>query len=237
MRYSERARMAVRYASHEAARLGHDHISTGHLLLGLIRQGDGTAIDILNDSTVNLEGLRNEIEGMIEDSGRGTVIGKLQFSNRVKDALRFAEEESQSMGHKYLGTEHLLLGLIREQEGVAAKVLTKFGISLQRTRDIAMTVEVQEEEPIETITFHNSGMTVSAYKPETTRTATDYGKDVLNLDEASELLQIEIGEMEELLKTESIPVRKIGGQWRFSRDALLKWLGDGNSKDYIDDMG
>ncbi|MDQ1329053.1 MAG: ATP-dependent Clp protease ATP-binding subunit ClpC, partial [Candidatus Poribacteria bacterium] len=160
MRYSERASMAVRYASQEAARLGHDHVSTGHLLLGLVRQGDGAAIDILNDSAVDLERLKSEVEGMIEDSGRGTVIGKLQLSIRAKDVLRFAEEESQSMGHKYLGTEHILLGLIREQEGVAAKALTKLGISLQRTRAIALTVEVQEEEPVETITFQNAGMTV-----------------------------------------------------------------------------
>jgi len=234
MRYSERARMAVRYASQEAARLGHDHISTGHLLLGLIRQGDGTAIDILNDSAIDLERLKGEVEGMIEDSGRGTVIGKLQLSSRAKDVLRFAEEESQSMGHKYLGTEHLLLGLIREQEGVAAKVLTKFGVGLQRARAIALMVEIQEEEPVETITFQNTGMTVSAYNPTAMYTETYQEKDVLNLEEASELLKIDISEMEELLRTENIPARKISGHWKFSRNALLKWLGDGNSKDYVE---
>lgn len=232
MRYSERASMAVRYASQEAARLGHDHVSTGHLLLGLIRQGDGAAIDILNDSAVDLEKLKSEVEGMIEDSGRGTVIGKLQLSIRAKDVLRFAEEESQSMGHKYLGTEHILLGLIREQEGVAAKALTKLGVDMQRARAIALTVEIQEEEPVETITFQNAGMTVSAYNPTATYTETHQQKEVLNLEEASELLKIDVGEMEELLKTENIPARKISGQWKFIRSALLKWLGDGNSKDY-----
>ena len=234
MRYSERASMAVRYASQEAARLGHDHVSTGHLLLGLVRQGDGAAIDILNDSAVDLERLKSEVEGMIEDSGRGTVIGKLQLSIRAKDVLRFAEEESQSMGHKYLGTEHILLGLIREQEGVAAKALTKLGVGLQRARAIALTVEVQEEEPVETITFQNAGMTVSAYNPTATYTETHQQKEVLNLEEASELLKIDVGEMDELLRTENIPARKISGQWKFSRSALLKWLGDGNSKDYIE---
>lgn len=224
--------MAVRYASQEAARLGHDHVSTGHLLLGLIRQGDGAAIDILNDSAVDLEKLKSEVEGMIEDSGRGTVIGKLQLSIRAKDVLRFAEEESQGMGHKYLGTEHILLGLIREQEGVAAKALTKLGVDMQRARAIALTVEIQEEEPVETITFQNAGMTVSAYNPTATYTETHQQKEVLNLEEASELLKIDVGEMEELLKTENIPARKISGQWKFIRSALLKWLGDGNSKDY-----
>jgi len=234
MRYSERASMAVRYASQEVTRLGHDHVSTGHLLLGLIRQGDGAAIDILNDSTVDLERLKSEVEGMIEDSGRGTVIGKLQLSIRAKDVLRFAEEESQSMGHKYLGTEHILLGLIREQEGVAAKALTKLGVDMQRARAIALTVEVQEEEPVETITFQNAGMTVSAYNPTATYTETHQQKDVLNLEEASEILKIDIGEMDELLRTENIPARKLSGQWKFNRSALLKWLGEGNSKDYIE---
>jgi len=234
MRYSERASMAVRYASQEAARLGHDHVSTGHILLGLVRQGDGAAIDILNDSAVDFERLKSEVEGMIEDSGRGTVIGKLQLSMRAKDVLRFAEEESQSMGHKYLGTEHILLGLIREQEGVAAKALTKLGVEMQRARAIALTVEVQEEEPIETITFQNAGMTVSAYNPTATYTETHQQKDVLNLEEASEILKIDIGEMDELLRTENIPARKISGQWKFSRSALLRWLGEGNSKDYIE---
>jgi ATP-dependent Clp protease ATP-binding subunit ClpA len=226
--------MAVRYASQEAARLGHDHVSTGHLLLGLVRQGDGAAIDILNDSAVDLERLKSEVEGMIEDSGRGTVIGKLQLSIRAKDVLRFAEEESQSMGHKYLGTEHILLGLIREQEGVAAKALTKLGVGLQRARAIALTVEVQEEEPVETITFQNAGMTVSAYNPTATYTETHQQKELLNLEEASELLKIDVGEMDELLRTENIPARKISGQWKFSRSALLKWLGEGNSKDYVE---
>jgi len=226
--------MAVRYASQEAARLGHDHVSTGHILLGLVRQGDGAAIDILNDSAVDFERLKSEVEGMIEDSGRGTVIGKLQLSMRAKDVLRFAEEESQSMGHKYLGTEHILLGLIREQEGVAAKALTKLGVEMQRARAIALTVEVQEEEPIETITFQNAGMTVSAYNPTATYTETHQQKDVLNLEEASEILKIDIGEMDELLRTENIPARKISGQWKFSRSALLRWLGEGNSKDYIE---
>ena len=234
MRYSERASMAVRYASQEAAWLGHDHVSTGHILLGLVRQGDGAAIDILNDSAVDFERLKSEVEGMIEDSGRGTVIGKLQLSMRAKDVLRFAEEESQSMGHKYLGTEHILLGLIREQEGVAAKALTKLGVEMQRARAIALTVEVQEEEPIETITFQNAGMTVSAYNPTATYTETHQQKDVLNLEEASEILKIDIGEMDELLRTENIPARKISGQWKFSRSALLRWLGEGNSKDYIE---
>jgi ATP-dependent Clp protease ATP-binding subunit ClpA len=231
MLYSERAKTAIRYANQEAARLGHDHIGTGHILLGLIRQGDGTAIEILNDAAVDIEKLKNELEGMMEDSGRGTVIGKLQFGTRTKSILKYAEEESQNMGHRYLGTEHLLIGLIREQEGVAAKVLVKSGIALLRARAIAHTVLVEEEEPVETITFQNTGMTVSDYDTGTLPIQR-YENDVLNIEEASDFLRIKVSEMDELLINESIPARKIYGQWRFSRKALIEWLGDGNSKDY-----
>jgi ATP-dependent Clp protease ATP-binding subunit ClpA len=231
MRYSERARMAIRFATQEAARLRHDHISTGHILLGLIRQGEGTAIEILKDASIGIEDLKFELESMMEDStrGRGAMIGKLQLGDKARDVLRLAEEESLNMGHKYLGTEHILLGLIREQEGVAAKVMERYGVALQRARVIAQTVQVQEEEPAENITFHNDGMTVSTYEQRATKVEAYITKEVLDLKEASELLCISENEMEELLTTENIPARKINGQWRFSHSALIKWLGDGNS--------
>jgi len=233
MRYSERARMAIRFATQEAARLRHDNISTGHLLLGLIRQGEGTAIDILRDASIDVEDIKFELENMMEDSSRGraTMVGKLQLGDKAKDVLRLAEEESINMGHKYLGTEHILLGLMLEQEGVAAKLLDRYGVGLQRARVIAQAVQVQEEQPVENITFHNEGMTISTYKQETTKTEAYVVKEVLNLKEASELLNISESEMEELLATENIPARKINGQWRFSHSALIKWLGEGSSKD------
>jgi ATP-dependent Clp protease ATP-binding subunit ClpA len=235
MRYSERARMTIRYATQEAARLRHDHISTGHILLGLIRQGEGTAIEILKDASIGIEDLKFELESMMEDStrGRGTMIGKLQLGDKARDVLKLAEEESVSMGHKYLGTEHILLGLIREQEGVAAKIMERYGVALQRARVIAQAVQVQEEQPAESITFHNDGMTVSTYGQKATKAEAYITKEVLDLKEASEFLRISESEMEELLATENIPARKINGQWRLSHSALIKWLGEGNSKDNI----
>jgi ATP-dependent Clp protease ATP-binding subunit ClpA len=231
MIYSERARIAISYANQEAARLGHDHIGTGHLLLGLIRQGDGTAIEILKDAEVDIEELRNELESMMEEGGRGTIIGKLQLGNRAKDALKFAEEESKDMSHKYLGTEHILLGIMREQEGIGGKVLTRFGVSLQSARAIAQAITA-EEEPIETITFQNTDISVSNYDTGSIYVTEKNSSDVLNIEEASHLFRIKTTEMEDLLKSDSIPARKINGQWLFSRSALIKWLGDGNSKDY-----
>lgn len=232
MRYSERARMAIRYATQEATRLKHDHISTGHLLLGLIRQGEGTAIDILKDRSIDLDDLRSELESVMEVSPRRqqTTIGKLQLGDKAKEVLKFAEEESASMGHKYLGTEHILLGIIREKEGIAAKILEKYGVDLHQTRSIVQAVQIQEEKPIQTITFRNNGMRILNYDQRVSEIKTS--REVLNLKEASELLDISEEEMEELLSNEDVPARKINGKWRFSKDALIKWLSEGKSRDY-----
>ncbi|MGB9598088.1 MAG: Clp protease N-terminal domain-containing protein [Candidatus Poribacteria bacterium] len=232
MRYSERARMAIRYATQEATRLKHDQVSTGHLLLGLIRQGEGTAIDILKDSAINIDDMRSELESIMEVRTRKQqiTIGKLQLGDKAKEVLRLAEEESGLMGHKYLGTEHILLGLIREKEGVAAKILNKYGVELNQTRSVAQAVQIQEEKPIQNITFSNEGMTISNYDWKISETK--ISKEVLNLKEASEFLDISEEEMEELLANEDIPARKINGKWRFSKDALIKWLSEGKSRDY-----
>ena len=128
MRYSRRAQLAIRLASQEAARLDHDHVSTGHLLLGLVREGEGAAITFLKDAKVDLEKMKAELESIMNNKGRGPVVGKLQLTARANEALKMAAEESQNMGHKYVGTEHILLGIIREADGVASKTLSKFGI-------------------------------------------------------------------------------------------------------------
>lgn len=232
MRYSERARMAIRYATQEATRLKHDHISTGHLLLGLIRQGEGTAIDILKDRSVDIDDMRSELEDIMEvrTHRQQTTVGKLQLGDKAKEVLRLAEEESNLMGHKYLGTEHILLGLIREKEGVAAKILDKYGVDFNQIRSVVQTVQIQEEKPIQNITFRNNGMKFSNYDQRVSEIKTS--KEVLNLKEASVFLDISEEEMEGLLSNEDIPARKINGKWRFSRDALIKWLSEGKSKDY-----
>jgi len=232
MIYSERARIAIKYANQETARLGHENIGTGHILLGLIRQGEGTAIEILKDASVDIDELKNELEALMEEGNRGAFIGRLKLGTRAMDALRYAEEESKNMGHQYLGTEHLLLGIMREYEGVGAKALSKFGVVLQKARSIAQAVVVKEEEPAETLTFQNTGMTLSTYNNQVISNTQEYGNDILDIEEASRLLKISIDDMNSLLINENIPSRKINGQWRFSRSALIKWLGDGNSKDY-----
>ncbi|MGQ9608919.1 MAG: Clp protease N-terminal domain-containing protein [bacterium] len=234
MRYSERARQAIRFAHQETARLGHDHISTGHLLLGLIRQGEGAAIQILKDANVDLEKIKSEIESLMEDRGRSSIIGKIQFSSKANEVLKYAEKESDSMGHKYVGTEHILIGLLLEAEGIAGKALAKYNIDINHVRAIAQSIEANEEGHSETLTFHSADLTLSAteLKDNFQRIYTN-NNDVLNLEEASRLLRIKVEAFEKLLATERIPARMIDGEWRFNRASLLEWLGTGNSLDYI----
>jgi ATP-dependent Clp protease ATP-binding subunit ClpC len=235
MRYSERVQSVIRFARQEAARLGHDHISTGHLLLGLIREGEGAAIIILEDAKVDLEEMKAELESVMESKGRNcSVIGQLQLTSRANNALRLADEESQNMGDKCVGTEHLLIGIIREREGVASKTLAKFGIDLDGARSAAQAIAVSSEEPSETLTFRNVDVTVPVPVPEP---RTDYPpatpeKEVLNLEEVSQLLGITVDDLSRLLETEDLPGRMIAGRWRFSRSALIRWLGEGSSRSY-----
>lgn len=235
MRYSGRAKSVIQFANQEAARLGHDHISTGHLLLGLIREGEGSAVTFLEKVNIDLEEMKTELEGVMENKGRGSTIGKLQLTSRANDTLKLAVEESESMGHKYVGTEHLLVGLIHEREGVASRILAKFGIDLEKALSAARTLAVDEEERSETLTFNSIEMTVQEQEPYLTYPPSTSGKEVLNLEEASQLLQMTVDDLNELLKAEDLPARILSGQWRFSRSALLQWLGEGKSRSYLKD--
>ncbi len=232
MRYSRRAQLAIRLASQEAARLDHDHVGTGHLLLGLVREGEGAAITFLKDAKVDLEKMKTELESIMNNKGRGSVIGKLQLNARANEALKMAAEESQNMGHKYVGTEHILLGIIREANGVASKTLGKFGIDLDRARSAAKAIVADEEEHAETLTFHDVDATVPMDQSSLGFSSTFFEKEVLDLEEAGRLLGITVDDLKQLLQTEDLPARMIGGHWRFSRSALIRWLGEGKSRSY-----
>jgi ATP-dependent Clp protease ATP-binding subunit ClpA len=232
MRYSERAQLAIRFANQEAASLDHDHINTAHLLLGLMREGEGTAMVFLKSMNVDLEKMKTELESIMENKGRGSVIGQLKLTSRADNALKLAAEESQNMGHKYVGTEHMLLGIIREREGVASKTLIKFGIDLDKARSAAQTIAIDEEEPTETLTFHDVELTMPTQERGIVFPTAAFQEDVLDLEEASQLLRITVSDLSKLLETEDLPARVVAGQWRFSRSALIRWLGEGKSQNY-----
>src|SRR5881409_1757224 len=134
-KFTERVRKVIYLAREEAARLQHDYIGTEHLRRGVIREGEGIAATVLNNLGLDLERIRQEVENMVSAAGGTMTIGEIPFTPRAKRVLELAVEEARSLGHNYVGTEHLLLGLIREGEGVAAKVLLELGVDRKRVRE------------------------------------------------------------------------------------------------------
>ncbi|TBR16371.1 ATP-dependent Clp protease ATP-binding subunit [bacterium] len=139
-RFTERARKVIILAKEEARRFNHDYIGTEHILLGLIREGEGVAATVLEKMGVSLENIRIEIEKLVQPGPTTQIIGDIPFTPRAKKALELAAEEARSLGHNYIGTEHLLLGLIREEEGVASQVLLNLGMDLNAVRNKVMEV-------------------------------------------------------------------------------------------------
>jgi ATP-dependent Clp protease ATP-binding subunit ClpC len=137
-RFTERARKVIILAKEEARRFNHDYIGTEHILLGLIREGEGVAAAVLQKMGVSLENIRLEIEKLVQPGPSTQIIGDIPFTPRAKKALELSAEEARSLGHNYIGTEHLLLGLIKEGEGIASQVLLNLGMDLNTVRNEVM---------------------------------------------------------------------------------------------------
>jgi ATP-dependent Clp protease ATP-binding subunit ClpC len=149
-RFTHRARRVVVLAQEEARTLNHNHIGTEHLLLGLIREGEGVAPRALGSLRISLEAVRRQVEEII-GQGQEVPAGHIPFTPRAKKVLELALREAQELKHHYLGTEHILLGLIREGEGVAAQVLTKLGGDLDRVREEVMRILADHAEGQESV--------------------------------------------------------------------------------------
>jgi ATP-dependent Clp protease ATP-binding subunit ClpA len=132
-RFTDRARRVVVLAQEEARMLNHDYIGTEHLLLGLIHEGEGVAAQALKTLGISMDTVRQQVEGII-GRGQQAPSGHIPFTPRAKRVLELSLRESVQLGHDYIGTEHILLGLVREGEGVAAQVLVRLGADLNRVR-------------------------------------------------------------------------------------------------------
>ncbi|MBF0594840.1 MAG: ATP-dependent Clp protease ATP-binding subunit [Candidatus Omnitrophica bacterium] len=137
-RFTERARKVIVFAKEEARRFNHDYIGTEHLLLGLIREGEGVASAVLQKLGLDLESIRIEVEKLVQPGPQTQVVGDIPFTPRSKKALELAAEEARALGHNYIGTEHLLLGLVKEGEGMAYRVLLNLGLDLGKLRNEVM---------------------------------------------------------------------------------------------------
>ncbi len=140
-KFTERARKVMSLARQEAQRLNSEFIGTEHILLGVIQEGGGVAAKVLKQMNVDLKRIRQEIEKLITPSTSPTVtLGQLPFSPRAKRVIELAGETAGQLGHDVIGTEHLLLGLLKENEGIAAQVLTNLGLRLDEVRDTVLEV-------------------------------------------------------------------------------------------------
>jgi hypothetical protein len=139
-RFTDRARRVVVLAQEEARMLNHNYIGTEHILLGLIHEGEGVAFQALESLGISLEGVRGRVEEIIGQGQAAFTGGHIPFTPRAKKVLELSLREALQLGHDYIGTEHILLGLIREGEGVAAQVLQKLGADLNPTRQAVMAL-------------------------------------------------------------------------------------------------
>jgi ATP-dependent Clp protease ATP-binding subunit ClpC len=134
-RFTDRARKVMQLANQEAQRFNHEYIGTEHILLGLVKEGSGVAANVLKNLEVDLRKIRLEVEKLVQSGPEMVTVGKLPQTPRAKKVIEYSMEEARNLNHSYVGTEHILLGLLREQEGVAAQVLMNLGLKLEEVRE------------------------------------------------------------------------------------------------------
>ncbi|MCK4401423.1 ATP-dependent Clp protease ATP-binding subunit [bacterium] len=139
-RFTERAKRVVMMAKEEATRMNHPQVGTEHILLGLLRVGSGVALAVIEKMGIDPRKIMNEIEKKARTGSPALVLGEMPISPQAKRVLELSLEESAALGHNYVGTEHIFLGLIREKEGIAAQVLEQIGLNLEKVRDEIMSL-------------------------------------------------------------------------------------------------
>jgi ATP-dependent Clp protease ATP-binding subunit ClpC len=189
-RFSDRVQRVIIIAQEEAKRLNHDYVGTEHLLLGLVALGEGVAAKVLANLGVDLRRVRAEVEKIVGTGENVMLLGEIPFTPRAKKVLELAVDEAQTLGHNYVGTEHLLLGLLREEEGVAARVLENLNIKIN---DVREEILVLMDEGVET-----SGGQPGQPKSKTkTPHLDEFGRDLTVMARESKLDPV-IGRSEEI---------------------------------------
>jgi len=156
-RFTDRARKVMALANQEAKRFNHEYVGTEHLLLGLVKEGSGVAANVLKKMKVELKKIRIEVEKIVTSGPQMVTMGKLPQTPRAKKVIEYAIEEARMLGHNYVGTEHLLLGLLREQEGVAAQVLMNLDLRLEDVREEVLKLLGAAADMIEETEFGAPG--------------------------------------------------------------------------------
>ncbi|MFT4537792.1 MAG: ATP-dependent Clp protease ATP-binding subunit ClpC [Planctomycetota bacterium] len=152
-RFTDRAKKVMNLARQEAQRFNHEYLGTEHVLLGLVQEGSGVAANVLKNMGIDLNKIRMEVEKIVKTGPSMVTMGQLPFTPRAKKVLELSMEEASNLGHNYIGTEHLLLGLIKENEGIAAQVLLNLGVKLEDVREEVLDflgADTSDEEDEET---------------------------------------------------------------------------------------
>jgi ATP-dependent Clp protease ATP-binding subunit ClpC len=185
-RFTDRAKKVMNLARQEAQRFNHEYLGTEHILLGLVQEGSGVAANVLRQMSIDLSKIRSEVEKLVKTGPSMVTMGQLPFTPRAKKVLELSMEEASNLGHNYIGTEHLLLGLIKENEGIAAKVLTNLGVKLEDVREEVLeflgadsSEEEEEETPSETPVA--GGATPGASGKSKTPALDAFGRDLTEL--------------------------------------------------------
>src|SRR3954449_11202205 len=181
-RFTDRARKVMALANQEAQRFNHEYIGTEHILLGLVKEGSGVGANVLKNLDVDLRKVRLEVEKLVKSGPDMVTMGKLPQTPRAKKVIEYAIEEARNLNHNYVGTEHLLLGLLREHDGVAAQVLMNLGLKLEEVREEVLNLlgaGVESEEPSQPAQEKQSG---SGSKSRSKTPALDsFGRDLTEL--------------------------------------------------------
>ncbi|MDA0296392.1 MAG: ATP-dependent Clp protease ATP-binding subunit, partial [Planctomycetota bacterium] len=192
-RLTDRARKVMALANQEAQRFNHEYIGTEHILLGLVKEGSGVGANVLKNLDIDLRKVRLEVEKLVKSGPEMVTMGKLPQTPRAKKVIEYAIEEARNLNHNYVGTEHLLLGLLREHDGVAAQVLMNLGLKLEEVRDEVLNllgagVEPEEQAPEagEPTTGAQGGPRRAAGKSKTPA-LDSFGRDLTELAKQGEL--------------------------------------------------
>ncbi|MCK5451026.1 MAG: AAA family ATPase, partial [Candidatus Omnitrophica bacterium] len=181
-RFTERARKVILLAKEEAKRFNHEYIGTEHVLLGLIKEGEGVAAAVLTSLGLETENIRIEIEKLVQPGPDKVNEGDIPFTPRAKKVIELAMDEARSLGHNYIGTEHLLLGLIREGDGVASQVLVNMGLDLKIVREEVLNLLGSS------VPGYSSGVVEGKRKKKTKTPALDsFGRDLTEMARGDEL--------------------------------------------------
>src|SRR5881227_1981969 len=185
--FTPRAQQVLALARKEADRFNHNYVGTEHLLLGLIKLGQGVAVNVLQKMGLDLETVRMEVEKQVGSGPKTKMVGNIPYTPRVKKVLALAGKEAKALNHSYVGTEHILLGLLREGEGVAARVLKSLEIDIERTRNEILKELDPNFTPPEGEADEAAGTASGGKKDVKTPALRAFGRDLTDLAKKSEL--------------------------------------------------